>query len=855
MATQTPSPVVRRNRFHFFIITAACAGLACAAAVLMLCNRDIVNNPYDPGYVGDYDITVAWPSTPLTAKVFTRYRFGYSTGRDAFEKVGIMASEAGVVDSGLFAAELTADSLTVYFRKAFTGMLYAQGTTPNGRPFRDSVRVTVTNPYTVIGPAVAARGTTVCLRVTREDGFGAAAPLVDWRCNDSAYAKYANESLCLLMAGNGLHAVTAVVNDGRGNSLALDTFFVSVPGAAPAVTAASFYDDTVAVGDTGRLMVAVDDADGGWLGVFIYAPSLGWLDSASFVSRTGKPDTVVFSRRLTGAGHVEALVWVRDETGLCSDTARDTTICAAYEYYHELSLVEEPQRLVINRPARWRVAAGPADRVARYSPSVEWLVTAGLDDTLLDTTGAGLDSAVVIPRDSTGVRLTVRLADAGGRISRRIERIYDVRLYRPWCSIAYAPDTIGNFVADSLRITCGDSVGTVIARRVVVTKNSAALIDTTFHPDTALRVSFADSGLYSVAAWVMDDDLLVSDTARTAIRVRPVQYIPHVTAVTISPASPYNGDWVTLCADVERAQPDVAIVRTRWDFDGDTASWEIDTSGLCGGKRFSTPGSHLFSVVCVDSLGRQSPRYHASATVADGKPVITSFTPATVWFNDDTIFSVYVQDPNSSIKQITINWGDGTAPVSRNVSASPILEQFNHRYASWGLYDVTVTAVDDSLQSVSRQFQVHAKKGQPSVRIKGSSSKWWGSTLSGDTLYANVDSSRYSNGHSWGASLKVDFFDTNGVAKKYYLSRNRYLDTVSNMYSCSLNTAEASWYYTTYYPLPDSMWWSGDSSWNSNTSTSRTCYPCGSTGRMAFYALDDDGLIAGDTVWFKIRCW
>ena len=45
--------------------------LAGVCAFVILCGRGQITNPYDPGYVGDYRLSVAWDSLPDTLNVDT----------------------------------------------------------------------------------------------------------------------------------------------------------------------------------------------------------------------------------------------------------------------------------------------------------------------------------------------------------------------------------------------------------------------------------------------------------------------------------------------------------------------------------------------------------------------------------------------------------------------------------------------------------------------------------------------------------------------------------------------------------------------------------------------------------------
>ncbi|MBD3390926.1 MAG: hypothetical protein GF418_02685 [Chitinivibrionales bacterium] len=806
------------------------------AALLCTCARDLVNNPYDPDYVGDYSVDVQWPAPSFNAEAFTAYRLPYVTGGDQFDKVTVRTDPAGLVDSGLFTAEITPDSLTLYFNSVFEGMVYVTGRTPNARLFADSCEVRVANPFSVRGDSVLSMEDTVSVRVARDGGFGAQVPEVIWEAGAAADTLYANEPWRILPTAIGDMSVAATMRDWRGNLLALDAFAITVVGRTPRILSAAFVGDTFAMDDTVKARVVVDDADGGMLAVRFSAPEFEWEDSAVFDSEDDKPDTVYFEKFVTDTGVLDARVWCADTTGLSCSASVEPARVGREEHYYEIQWVDMPSHIIVNRPVSFEVEAGPPERIARYEPRIEWRVLAdGGADTLLDSAAARLDKISITADDSTDVVVSARVVDSCGRISTTVEAGYNVRLYRPWCDFSSVPGTVGNFRPESLVVEWGDSAGDVVAARLTVTHGDMTVIDTSLEESGAAFVfSFADSGRYEAAAWVKDSDSLCSDTARASVRV--LEYRPRVGGVTAEPSTVYRGDWVTLCAGVQRSESDAPVTRVLWDFDGDTSAWDVDTLGTCIRHAFADTGLNGYIVACEDSAGMRSPPLGGSVRALDDRPVIEQFVHTTVWFNDDTAFSVSARDPNGVLSEIEVDWGDGTPASTRSVSDSAVLAQFTHKYSSWGDRTVTVTVVDDDGLSESETFEVNVKKGQPAVEIVEYDNS---QRIAGDTLYTEVDSTNHGGGMiSFSGVLKAAFRDPNGpdTTHKYYWDYHESdgLDTVNIEYPGGDTTHTDTVRFVSDPVAP--------------------IINCDDTRQWAVFAQDDDGLMAGDTFWIHIEC-
>jgi hypothetical protein len=189
-------------------------------------------------------------------------------------------------------------------------------------------------------------------------------------------------------------------------------------------------------------------------------------------------------------------------------------------------------------------------------------------------------------------------------------------------------------------------------------------------------------------------------------------------------------------------------------------------------------------------------------TVLSGTPVIDSLRPGTTWINDDSTYTIYARDNNGTIQK----WfrdldNNGVWDDSANVNT------FSAHFNSAGNKVVRVGVRDEDSTMAVATYPINVHLGMPRV---------W--NAQGDTLFVVCPEGGAD------VSLHINSFDTNGTVQKYYWDFNAVNGLDTNV-------------TPTYKTDVDSITKAID------PGTVNVGY------RMAIFGKDDDGNVAGDTMW------
>jgi hypothetical protein len=323
--------------------------------------------------------------------------------------------------------------------------------------------------------------------------------------------------------------------------------------------------------------------------------------------------------------------------------------------------------------------------------------------------------------------------------------------------------------------------------------------------DSSFTHAYNVAGAHTVRAWVMDDDSLTSDTISRSVFVK--QGLPSIVSVqlNVSAAQVFVRDTVKYSIKGNDPNGSVDSILVSWDGDtvfeariktlGDSAALSHTFARDQGGRH-----SVLFRIKDDDGQIKDS---LFTVNVRSGAATIDSLqTPSTVWIKDHDTYRIFGQDTNGTIIRYyfdfgnTGSWSDSSTDGIKNLS-----------FAIAGLKTVRIGVMDDDsiVTTASRQIQVHL--GMPRV---------W--NPQGDTMFVVCPAG------GGNITMRVSHDDTNGTILQYYWAFNT-VDGLDTAHAYATGTLDSL-----IYPI--------------NPTAVNIAF------KMAAFGKDDDGNVAGDTMWF-----
>jgi PKD repeat protein len=242
---------------------------------------------------------------------------------------------------------------------------------------------------------------------------------------------------------------------------------------------------------------------------------------------------------------------------------------------------------------------------------------------------------------------------------------------------------------------------------------------------------FAKPGLYTVT--VTATEALTDRTGEGSVPVSTASAMPTV-SMTASP-SPVAGRAMTFTiAAAVAAGSNVTMQNVRVTFGDGTAP--VDLGGVTGaaitvGHVYASAGTYLATVIATDSASGTATASTQVVVIAPTAPsvsVAVAGSPVAGAPTTFTINAVPAAGSGSTIQNVRVTFGDGTAPVDLGAVSGTTTTQ--HVYAASGNYTVTATATDSAGVTATASVQVVvAVPGAPSVAITASANPIAGSAV------------------------------------------------------------------------------------------------------------------------------
>ena len=215
--------------------------------------------------------------------------------------------------------------------------------------------------------------------------------------------------------------------------------------------------------------------------------------------------------------------------------------------------------------------------------------------------------------------------------------------------------------------------------------------------------SYALAGTYTVAVNVTDNAGLTSTASTTeTVTDRPPSLNFNQSATTVPTGT-------TVSLTISAADPDGSVtgLEVNW---GDGSIHSLQANASSDTHAYALAGSYTITVTATDDEGITGSS-QASIAITDRSPTL-SFTQSstTVPTGTPITLTISTSDPDGTVSQIQVSWGDGTIDVLPGNATVDI-----HSFSIAGSYTVTVTATDDASLTYVSQDSVRITDRPPTV--------------------------------------------------------------------------------------------------------------------------------------------
>jgi chitodextrinase len=172
-------------------------------------------------------------------------------------------------------------------------------------------------------------------------------------------------------------------------------------------------------------------------------------------------------------------------------------------------------------------------------------------------------------------------------------------------------------------------------------------------------------------------------------------------AFTFTPTAPDERQAVLFDASLSTAPPNNPIVSYTWDFDDGTTA-----SGRTVGHAFNAADTYIVTLTVADALGRAAQTSQTLTVKPSAAPSANFvFSPAEPTAGSLVTFNGLTSTAAAGRRIVSYSWDFGD-PNDRTPGSGP---QTQHRYATAGGYNVTLTVTDDLGRTSSLALTVDVK--------------------------------------------------------------------------------------------------------------------------------------------------
>jgi len=400
---------------------------------------------------------------------------------------------------------------------------------------------------------------------------------------------------------------------------------ISVNVGAPTMSAITINPTTVYINDNTTITVTSLDENGSAQQWYVQKAA-----GEEFVSLGNKSGTVVWDSE----GTYMVRAFVRDDDGLSSDTiSREVVVNEGTPSVTGISF--NPTQVYINDPVTITVSSTDENP---GGSAVQWFIKEHADSTF-DTIST--NSGSFMWTEAGTYTVSAYVIDDDGNVSETENAQVTVGLGKPSVTgFTFEPSEIYINATVQVTIASEDENPDSSIKQWFVKEHT----DSTFDTLTRDNINFiwADSGTYTVSAYVIDDDGVASDVASVEVTVLLGEPVLNDLGI--------NGTdfWIN---------DDISYALNSTDPSGNVVSQYFETQagggfssvGASGKLNYSTPGTYTVRAYVVDNDGNSSDTVAHEITINRGEPTVTGFTFDTdpIYLNDSVTFTIGYTDPNA----------------------------------------------------------------------------------------------------------------------------------------------------------------------------------------------------------------
>ena len=422
-----------------------------------------------------------------------------------------------------------------------------------------------------------------------------------------------------------------------------------------------------------------------------------------------------------------------------------------------------PTSVAAKRTVSFGVSMDSMDSFTANGGKYHWRIDSA-SKTLYDTTAIGLSSIKWTFPDNGIVTITVVAYDVMGDTSNTVQRQVVAHRYPPQCAFAPRTQTVRINRLDTLRLHYFDSNpdGSGVVDSVYWDVNGDGKAEFVNYRDSTLVVTYPSSAVYTVLAWVEDNDRFVSE--KDSVRITVTSDRPYRSG-TIPDTAVYIQTALLMKAQFLPGDKQSPIAHYTWHISGAEPPSDTITLTADFTRKFDTAGVDTITVNCADTDGLTAVAPDTFlVTVSKGEPVVTGIAPHTAWTNAMTQYTVLSTSvrPGTRVVGYYVAWDGGTAFTWYDTSP------FTYKDTGSGTRRIRMYVQDnDSTKSSIVSDSIVVRLGKPIVRA-----------IRPDSIVFIKDLRRYTISAFDSATGKIDTYYVSANGGAFRKSKDSTFDTI-----------------------------------------------------------------------------
>jgi hypothetical protein len=816
--------------------------VAVTVSFFMTCS-DLQPTKFDKNYNGDYKLDLNF-SRPAYYP-FQSYKLPIKQGGDLYKELYVSTKPQFFLDTNSFLYKPGSDSLEFYFIKPSSGTVVITALRDNDDIDTFSYNVTVKSPFVISGDSAAMTGDTLSFKLNQTsdaisgDNVKNVLWFIDTMKADSENFK---SSANISFPRKGKFIVKAVCVDWKNNIMTADSMAVNVYTNYYRILSITPQKSECLINDSADVNIKLTGAKADTGSLFVV-----FGKDTIHKSITFSADTVTDSiRRFTGKnkGTIEITAWFLNKYGKTTPSLKASLEIIDSTGLPTLTGVRiSPDTIYKNHKVSITILSIPSSTDAPVT-EYNW----EFDGVSAKDTVSKIPSKSFVVKDDTLI-CSVSVKDSKDAVSKPYSVRIPVNPGIPEIISVKKDDTACWKIPAVFNIKARDPDSLL---KNVIINWADSMIDTIKlnTKDTTVQVShkymlMPSAGNYNISLTAID--VFGMKSAIYSVPMPVKSGVPSIDSISIPSGDKYvcKAFSINVYGHDNNSGGNLDLFKVTLSNDSTTLNFTSKSSIVPVKLNSTQYGVYKISARVCDNDTNWSPAKNADkpVTVLPSNPKIDTVIKADiVYWKVPAIFNIKAEDPDSLLKNVIINWEDGTIDTITVNSKDTIL-QASHKFMKLppsGYYNISVTAKDiNDLNSAVIEKKIFIDPGKPGVEIQGCKfkidDKYIGAVngyndslitiLSGDTLIC--PRSQVSRMLVSFIRLNAKGSDVNGKVLSYGVAITPALDTTG-------------------------IRWQDSSQFSLDTSTIiYSDAPYSAPTKAIIYCKDEDGFIGADTFWIK----